>query len=34
MTSNFMKNKTLESKYKSRIPKDVAAKNEVENAAS
>ena len=34
MTSQFMKNKTLESKYKSRIPRDVMEKKAVEDAAS
>ena len=30
MTNTFIKNKQLESKYKSRIPRDVANKKEIE----
>ena len=34
MTTQFLKNKTLESKYKSRIPRDVMEKKAVEDAAA
>ena len=34
MTSNFLKNKQLESKYKSRIPNDVLQKKEQEEQAT
>lgn len=34
MTSNFLKNKQLEQKYKSRIPQEVLQKKEVEDQAT
>ena len=34
MTSNFLKNKNLESKYKNGIPKDVLQKKEQEDIAT
>jgi len=34
MTSNFLKNKSLEQKYKSRIPRDVLEKKGVEDQAT
>lgn len=34
MTSTFIKNKQIELKYKSRIPRDIAAKKDIEDQAT